>query len=204
MGFGISWRTWFQMRMVRRLLQIVAFLLTLVVGTAAGVIIVSQTAWFRNWLRGYIVSEANQYLNGELTIDRLSGNLFFGVELQKVELMMDGAEVLSVQDVGLDYSVVDFVTKGLSIDDIRLNKPAIHMWRGKDGSWSISRLLKKQAAEADREGPSSPIDVGSIGISDGSIVIEEPVGTSGVKVPERFDRLDARLSFQYDPVHYSL
>src|SRR5262245_19778539 len=102
------------MKIVRRLLQVVAFLLTLIVGSAAAVVIVSQTAWFRNWLRSYIVSEANQYLNGELTIDRLSGNLFFGVELQKVELVMDGAEVLSIQDVGLDYSVFDFATRGLS------------------------------------------------------------------------------------------
>ena len=72
------------MRVVRRLLQAVLLVLTLVVGAAAASIIVSQTAWFRNWLRGYIVSEADQYLNGQLTIGRLGGNLFFGVELEDV------------------------------------------------------------------------------------------------------------------------
>src|SRR5687767_13266773 len=72
--------------------------LTLIVGAAAAAIIISQTAWFKNWLRGYIVSEANQYLNGQLTIERLGGNLFFGVELENVGVTLDGDEVVSVQD----------------------------------------------------------------------------------------------------------
>ena len=51
------------MRIVKRLTHVLLIVLTLVVGAAAAAIIVSQTAWFKNWLRGYIVREANQYLN---------------------------------------------------------------------------------------------------------------------------------------------
>src|SRR6185437_3182465 len=29
-------------------------------------------------------------------------------------------------------------------------------------------------------------------------------GTSGVNVPKKVDRIDARMSFQYEPVHYTL
>src|SRR5262245_48503658 len=191
------------MRIVKRLLQVVAFVLTLVIGATAAALIISQTAWFKNWLRGYIVSEANQYLNGELTIGRLGGNLFYGVELENVGVMMDGSEVVSVQDLGIDYNVFDFISKGLSIDDIRLNKPVSYLRRDGD-AWAIATLVKRQAAEADRQGPTSPIAIGDIGISDGSIVIDQPKGTSGVRVPERLDRLDAKLSFKYEPVHYSI
>ena len=35
-------------------------------------------------------------------------------------------------------------------------------------------------------------------------MIDEPVGTSGVDVPKRFDHLDAKLSFNYEPVRYSI
>ena len=191
------------MRFVRRVAQVLLIVMTLIVGATAAALIVSQTAWFKNWLRGYIVSEANQYLNGQLTIERLGGNLFFGVELENVGVTMDGSEVVSVQDLGVDYSVFDFISKGMSIDDIRINKPRLYLRRDGD-TWSIAKLIKRQEREADREGPAAPIAIGDIGITDGSVVIDGPVGTSGVKVPEKIDRLDAKLSFAYEPVHYSI
>src|ERR1700741_5129108 len=125
------------MRIVKRLLQIVAFVLTLLVGATAAVVIISQTAWFKNWLRSYIVNEANQYLNGELTIGRLGGNLLYGVELENVGVTMGGSEVVSIQDLGIDYSVFHLVSKGLSIDDIRLNKPVVYLRREGD-AWTLS------------------------------------------------------------------
>ena len=97
-------------------------MLTLVVGATAAAIIVTQTAWFKNWLRGYIVREANQYLNGTLSIERLGGNLFFGVEMENIGVSMDGSQVVAVKDLGLDYNVFELITKGLSVDNIRLEQ----------------------------------------------------------------------------------
>jgi autotransporter translocation and assembly factor TamB len=92
---------------------------------------------------------------------------------------------------------------GVSIDDLRLNKPVLYLRRDGD-AWSITRLVKQQSQEADRDGPAEPIAIEAIGISDASVVIDDPVGTSGVDVPERIDRIDARLSFAYAPVHYTV
>src|SRR6478736_8576892 len=104
------------MQIVRRLTHVLVIVLTLIVGATAAAIIVSQTAWFKNWLRGYIVSEANNYLNGQLSIERLGGNLFFGVELEHVGVSMNGSEVVAVEDLGLDYNVFQLIAKGLSVD----------------------------------------------------------------------------------------
>src|SRR5256712_1746874 len=191
------------MRIVRRLLHVLVIVLTLLIGATAAAIIVAQTAWFKNLLRTYIVREASQYLNGQLSIGRLGGNLFFGVELEDIAVSMDGSQVVAVKDLGLDYSVFELISKGLSVDDIRLNKPVIYLRREGD-TWSISKLVKKQAEEANRSGPMRPIAIGDIGISDGSIVIDGPVGTSGVDVPKRFDRIDAKFNFKYEPVRYSI
>ena len=177
---------------MRRVLHALVIALTLIVGATAAAVIVTQTSWFKNWLRVYIVREANLYLNGQLTIERLSGNLFFGVEMEGVGISLDGREVVSVKDIGLDYSAFELVSKGLFVDAIRLNQPSLHVRREGD-AWSISRLIKKQVREADRRGPAYPIAVDTIGISDASIVVDDPVGTTGVDVPDRVDRLDARL-----------
>src|SRR6476659_2236370 len=104
------------MRIVKRLTHVLVLVLTLVVGATAAAIIVSQTAWFKDWLRGYIVREANLYLNGQLSIQRLGGNLFFGVELKDVGISMDGSQVVAVEDLGLNYNLFQMISKGLSVD----------------------------------------------------------------------------------------
>ena len=191
------------MRIVKRLTHVLVLVLTLVIGATAAAVIVSQTAWFKNWLRGYIVRQANLYLNGTLSIERLGGNLFFGIEMENIGVSMDGSQVVAVKDLGLDYSVFQLLTKGLSVDSIRLDQPVIYLRREGD-TWSLSRLVKKQETEADRRGPAYPIAIDTIGIANGSVVVESPVGTSGVQVPKRLDHLDAKLSFNYEPVRYSI
>src|SRR5213594_4179843 len=76
------------MNFVRRTAQAIVIMLTLIVGATAAAIIVSQTAWFKEWLRGYIVREAHQYLNGQITIERLGGNLFDDIRLNRPVLYM--------------------------------------------------------------------------------------------------------------------
>ena len=111
--------------MVRRLVHALVIVLTLIVGAAAAAVIASQTAWFKNWIRAYIVREANLYLNGTLSIERLSGNLLFGLEMENIGVSVDGRQIVAVKDMGLDYNIWDFVTKGLSVDNIRLDKPRL-------------------------------------------------------------------------------
>ncbi|MBA2304293.1 MAG: hypothetical protein H0W08_16900, partial [Acidobacteria bacterium] len=111
------------MRSLRRLLQGVALLGTLIVGVMAVALIVSQTPWFRDWLRRYVVRESKQYLNGELSIGGLGGNLFFGVQLSDVALDVSGERVVAVKNVELDYSVFRLVSSGMVMDEIKLNQP---------------------------------------------------------------------------------
>ena len=136
------------MRIVRRLVHVLVLLLTLVIGAAAAAIIVSQTAWFKNWLRGYIVREANKYLNGTLSIERLGGNLFFGVEMGNIGVSLNGSQVVAVKDLGLKYNVFELISKGLSVDDIRLDHPVVYLRREGD-TWELSRLVKHEQSEAD-------------------------------------------------------
>src|SRR5207247_10686421 len=101
----------------------------------AAAVIVTQTAWFKNMVRAYIVREANKYLTGQMTIGRLGGNLFFGIEMEDIGVSLDGEPVVAVKDLGLDYSIFELISKGLSVDNIRLNQPMIYLRREGD-TWS--------------------------------------------------------------------
>src|SRR6476661_5203193 len=166
------------MRILRRVVHALILALMLLVGATAAAVIVSQTSWFKNWLRGYIVREAGRYLNGTISIDRLGGNLFFGVELENIAVSMDGSQVVAVKDLGLDYNVFQLISTGLSVDSIRLNKPVVYLRREGD-SWSISRLIKKQQQEADRQGPMRPVAIDQINITDGAVIADAPLGSVG-------------------------
>lgn len=187
----------------RRLLHVLLVVLVLLVGIATAGVIVSETAWFKNRLRVYVLSQAGKYLNGNISIQRLSGNLFHGLELEQIAISVDGHPLLSIKDLGLEYNAFQLITRGLSIDHLRINKPVLYVRHDGDG-WSIANLLKKQEREADRRGPQFPLTIEAIGISGGSVVVDDEAGTPGVRIPKQIDRVDAQFSFEYAPVHYSI
>jgi autotransporter translocation and assembly factor TamB len=191
------------MRAIRRLLQVVAFVGTILVGVVAVSLIVSQTPWFRDWLRRYIVRESKQYLNGELSIGGLSGNLLFGVNLSDVAVDISGERVVAVKGLQVDYSVLELISHGIVLDDIKLVQPQLRLERDEHG-WNIARLVREQRKEAERKGPGRPVSLDSIEVSDATVTIRDGVGTSGITLPDRIDDLDVKASFKYAPVHYSI
>src|SRR4051794_3129117 len=190
------------MRAIRRVLQVVTFVGTLTIGVLALALIVSQTPWFRDWLRRYIVRESKQYLNGQLTIGGLDGNLLFGADLADVAVDVSGERVVAVKGVELDYNIFSLISKGLSVQQIKIDQPVVQLEHDAKG-WNLARLVKEQEQEADRKGPMSPISLPSIEISDASLSIKDG-DPSAVSIPRRIEDVDVKAGFEYAPVHYSL
>src|SRR4029453_17727199 len=158
-------------------------------------------AWFKDWLRRYVIREADDYLNARLGIERLSGNLFTGIEIQGVTPAQGTETIFAAKDVGLNYSIWDLISGGVVIDTIRINEPRMALRRDAKG-WNVAGLVKEQAQEADREGPARPITISHIGISNGTVTIDEPAGPEATGLPKRLERLDVDGSFAYQPVDF--
>src|SRR5688500_20309216 len=111
------------MRALRRLSRYVAIaVLSLVILLGAGVA-VTQTSWFKNWLRQKAVSQAAQYLNGELTITRLSGNVFTGIELEGVTLLHEGQTAVAMDKLTVAYSPITMISDGVILDSMTPYNP---------------------------------------------------------------------------------
>ena len=192
------------MSKLRRLLQAVAIAGTLFVGILAVALVVSQTPWFRDWLRRFIVRESRQYVNGDLSIGGLGGNLFFGVQLRDVALDVSGETIVAVKNVELDYSIFRIVSSGMVLDQIKLHGPQLRLERDAKG-WNVARLVKKQEKEADRDGPARPLSLPSIEVTDASVTTsDQVVGTSGYRIPQEIRDLDIKASYAYEPVRYTV
>jgi len=191
------------MGVLRRILHVLAVTAILLVALAGVAIVAVETRSFKDWLRGYLVREAAQYVNGQLAIGRLGGNLFTGVLLEDIRLSNEGQDVVTVKSVALAYNPVELISKGLSVSRLTLDGPVIHMRRDA-GGWSAANLVKKEATEADRQGPARPMSIADIGISNGSVLIEDDDPAGGARLPQRVDRVDAKLTFAYEPIHYTV
>ncbi|HWP99841.1 MAG TPA: hypothetical protein VNK92_05175, partial [Vicinamibacterales bacterium] len=190
------------MRLLRRLVHMLALAGTALVLVVALGLVATQTPWFRDWLRGYVVAQSRKVLAGELTIGRLGGNLFFGVDLEDVAVTLGGERVIAVRRLELDYSIVQLVSHGLVFDRLHLEAPRVLLRRTAEG-WTLARLVKREAEEAERLGPGRPVAIESVRIDDGEIRIEG-AGGGAVRVPRRIAGLDVELAFHYRPVRYTV
>src|SRR4029453_1001389 len=187
------------MTVARKFLQVVAFMCTLIVGVTSMVLIVSRTTWLKAWLRGFIVRQADDYVNGRLSIGRLGGNLFFGVEMEDVDVTVNGEQVVAFKDVGIDYNFLTFLTDHVVLDHIRLNQPTLHLEKT-DKGWNLVDLIRAQTPEKPQN--RKPIEIGEIGISEGTLYLDTqrggPVATFGVNAPTASEKIDASLGVSSD------
>jgi autotransporter translocation and assembly factor TamB len=191
------------MGLLRRVLRLLAVMVALLVALAGVAVIAVETRWFKDWLRGYLVREAAQYVNGSLTIDRLGGNLFTGVQLEDIKISNDGQDVVTVKSVALAYNPIELVSKGLAVSRLTLDQPILHARHDRTG-WSVANVVKKEQSEADRQGPGRPMRIDDIGISNGSVILDDENPSGGVRIPKRVDRIDAKFTFAYEPIHYTV
>jgi autotransporter translocation and assembly factor TamB len=188
---------------LRRTLQVVALVGTLLVGIVAFALIVSQTPWFRDWLRKVAIKESKLFLNGDLSIGRLEGNVFYGVQLKDIAIDVNGEHIVSVKQIDLAYSLPELLSKGIVIPTIRLDEPFVVARHDANG-WNLAGLVKRQQQEADREGPRRSVSLPHIEIANGRASIDDRAPSDAYRFPSQVENINLNAGFLYEPVHYSL
>ena len=178
------------LRALRRLSRYVAIsVLSLVILLGAGVA-VTQTSWFKNWLRQKAISQAAQYLNGELTITRLTGNVFTGVALEGIALRHEGQTAVAMDKLTVAYSPLTMISDGLVLDSMTLDNPTILLQRDNAG-WNFNRFVKTRRNTGGRGAP--PITMESIAINNGHLIVKDRG-----RLVEDLTELNTRFRFAYE------
>lgn len=195
----------------RRLRSVSATIVKTIVGLIAVVLLlvglvllVIETGWAKNRLRALLVRQANEYLTATLSIGRLEGSLLRGIQLGNVNLARGGQTLIHVDEIAFAYSIRELVQRGVVIRAVRLTRPTIVGSRQADGKWDLGSLVKREAREEERTGPSRPIEVQAIQIIDGHISLLDPLEFGAAHVPTDFESLNASFRFAYFPVRWSL
>ena len=140
----------------------------------------SQTGWFRSWVKDKVIQVANEQLEGELQIDQLKGNFFTHLDLRHlVVLLEDGDTLLAVDRLQVRYDPLALLNKEIFVEHIRLNRPRVWLEQFNDSTWNFESLLPP----SDTPTPDEPEDGSPFGLKvwlpeltlqEGSISIDSP------------------------------
>jgi hypothetical protein len=75
---------------------VVVALVLIVIGIGIAAV---ETGWAKTRIRDLIVRQANEYLTATLTIGRLEGSLFRGLQLGDITLAREGRTLVHIDEV---------------------------------------------------------------------------------------------------------
>jgi translocation and assembly module TamB len=163
----------------RRVLRFGSYAAIVVVALVIVGLVVTQTAWFRDWLRGYAVRQASALIDGDLTIGRLDGDLWTGLQLHDVAIDQRGMRVVELSSLELEYSVGDFIRDGIALRRVRLEQPVVRLVR-EDDTWNVTTLFPPTDPDETTDPASYRVD--RIELVNGRVTIDDPgcpPGTTG-------------------------
>jgi len=110
--------------------------LLLVIGFA-----VSQTSFFRNWLRETAMSTANDALNGKVYIGKIDGTIFTSLILRDTYITMGNDTLLNASRIEVRTSPLQLLFKKIYIRKIEIDNTQINLIRDSTGTLNISNLV---------------------------------------------------------------
>ena len=106
-----------------------------------GLLGVSQTGWFRDWLRRDIIVRAERLLDAKVSIAGVGGDLLSGIVLDGVRLEQAGAPIITIDRVRVTYRVLTLRRTHIVLDSIDVLRPVMVARQTPEG-WTIARLVK--------------------------------------------------------------
>ena len=153
---------------------------------------VSQTPWFRDWLRRDIIVRAERLLDAKVSIARVGGDLLSGIILDGVRLEQGGVPVIAIDRIRVTYRVLTLRKTRITLDSIDVLRPVVLARQTPEG-WTFARLVKPRVKPTGSQPIVFAID--ALRLYDGRVTVE-PLAPGR---PTRIEDLDAHLAISTGP-----
>jgi autotransporter translocation and assembly factor TamB len=176
----------------RRLRRLVFGLAAAIVALVLALLGVSQTDWFRDWLRRDIMARAERLLDAKVSIARVGGDLLSGIVLDGVRLEQGGAPVITIDRIRVTYRVLTLRKTRITLDSIDVLRPVVVARQTPEG-WTFARLVKPRVKPSG--GAPIVFAIDALRLYDGRVAVE-PLAPGR---PTRIEDLDAHLAISTGP-----
>lgn len=102
----------------------------------------TQTQLFRDQLRSFALSELDSLLDADVQLGELTGNLVTGFSLGPVDIRVRGQECIHLERLDLRYDLFEIPGKNITVGNLTLVRPVIHLLRNTRGEWNIDHLVR--------------------------------------------------------------
>jgi len=177
--------------------KIILGIVTVIFLIIAGVFLLIQTAWFKNFLKDELLKIVHDHINGTVVLDKLSGNFFTRLELSGLTLLDEKKDtLLSLDELGIGYSPLELISGRVVVDQIYLNSPRVHLKQDADSLWNFQNILKPVEPDT-TEKKSSPTKLTfwlhRLRLKSGNLFIQ----TQDTIIPKSIEDLNINLSGLY-------
>ena len=116
-----------------------------------GVRLALQSDWVLDKSRDFVVSQANQQLNGTLEIGEIRGDLLFGLMIKDVNLKdLDRESIVTIDSLNVRYTLWDLAFSPHRLDVLELSGVKSNLVQDSDSVWNVEKLIDP-AEDVDEE-----------------------------------------------------
>ncbi len=127
-------------KLSRTIKWMIAFLVLVIL--IAGVRISLQSDYVFDKVRDFAVNQANDQLNGQLSIDEIRGDLLFGFTVKGVSLLDENSEsILTADSIQVAYTLPSLIFSPHHLDQLRIDGAKITAEQYADSTWNFERIL---------------------------------------------------------------
>ena len=167
-----------------------------------------RSPYVLNWARLALESELQKHLKHPVTIDRISGDVFTGLNIKGIEIADSSPEnppLIALNEIQIRYRLWSLAQGKVLITKLYLNQPRVNARMGTDGTIDLTKLIPKDEPGTGAKFPVqlliSDINIKDISIEDGIINFEDESGFLKVVIGGIYSRsrVDGPLSnWRYD------
>lgn len=187
---------------VLRALLSVVLVVGVLGGAALGALLVlTQTQWGHERVRGLIVSQLGARVAGRVRVGRVSGNLLREATLHDVSITDSaGAPFVAAEAITTRMAFGSLFQRKLHLYGVRLVRPVIVLDKppGPDGKWNYRRLFPGDSTarpRTDKPGFGSDVRLAQVRVIEGRFTVRSPWKPSDEKPPaERQDDVRQALA----------
>jgi translocation and assembly module TamB len=156
----------------RRVIVLASALAMIVVGAVAAVVTVAflGTTRGRDLLAGQVTGYLNRRFTGRVHVGRIGGSLLTDLTVDSLEIRDDeDSVVVATGPIALRYDPRDLFDRRVLLRDVRVLRPAVHLRKRLDGTWTHDHLLRRGPGP---RAPSTGRGFGSLVVVDGLTVVD--------------------------------
>ncbi len=107
----------------------------------------SQTQTFRNWLRDFVIEQANDNLNGRVSIEKIEGTIFTSLILRNTVVTMEKDTLLNAGTIELRTSPLKIFLKTIYVRKVEIKNTKIAFIKDSLGELNIAKLFPPSEKE---------------------------------------------------------